>query len=167
MNHPVEEKTEMSLQVSRFVNLVLTGMLTGNEFGSWVTVHPALGSLPPQAHLQGEQAVTRRYGRIMPVFMTATIASFLPVLALTRDRGSSSFLFSFAGMLCYVTMLAVTLTRNVPINRRLLDLLPATTPREEFLELRVRWDRLHTARNLLNMAGFALSVLGALSRSRP
>jgi uncharacterized membrane protein len=167
MNHTVEEKIGMGLKVARFVNLVLAGMLTGNELGSWVTVHPALGDLPPQAHMQGEQAVTRRYGRIMPVFMTATIASFFPVLALTRDRESSSFRFSFAGMLCYVTMLAVTLTGNVPINRRLLELLPDSTPREEFLELRARWDRLHTARNLLNMVGFALSVLGALSSPRP
>lgn len=157
----------MGLTVGRLVNLVLTGMLTGNEFGSWVAVHPALSSLPPHAHLQAEQAVTRRYGRIMPVFMTATVASFVPVLAFTRERGSSSFLFSFAGMLCYVAMLAVTLTRNVPINRRLLELSPDTTPREEFLELRARWGRLHTARNLLNIAGLALAVLGALSRSRP
>jgi uncharacterized membrane protein len=157
----------MGLKVARFVNLVLAGMLTGNEFGSWVTVHPALSGLPPQAHMQGEQAVTRRYGRIMPVFMTATIASFFPVLALARDRGSWPLRFSFAGMLCYVAMLAITLTRNVPINRRLLALLPDSTSREEFLELRARWDRLHTARNLLNMAGFALAVLGALSPPQP
>src|SRR3712207_4089867 len=102
----------------------------------------------------------------MPVFMTATVASFLPVLARTRDRGSASFRFTLAGMLCYVAMLAITLAGNVPINRRLLELSPATTPREEFLALRTRWSRLHAARNLLNLTGLILAALGALSRPR-
>ena len=39
------------------------------------------------------------------------------------------------------------ITGNVPINRRTLKLDPDTAPREEFLGLRARWDRLHTARN--------------------
>ena len=63
-------------------------------------------------------------------------------------------------------MLAITLTGNVPINRRTLELDPDTTPREEFLELRARWDRLHAARNVLNLAGFGLALLGLLARSQ-
>ncbi|MBA2450575.1 MAG: DUF1772 domain-containing protein, partial [Chloroflexi bacterium] len=149
----------------RLVNLILAGTLTGNEVGSLVTVHPALDSLPPRAHLRAEQAVTRRYGRIQPVFMSTTVASFLPVLALTRNRGSAPFYCSLAGMLCYIAMLAITLTANLPINKRLLELSPDATPGEEFRELRARWNRLHTARNLLNLTGLILAVLGALSKS--
>ncbi len=63
-------------------------------------------------------------------------------------------------------MLAITLTANVPINRRTLELDPDTTPREEFLELRARWDRLHAARNVLNLAGFGLALLGVLAIPR-
>lgn len=37
---------------------------------------------------------------------------------------------------------------------------------EEFGELRERWTRLHAARNVLNIAGFALTVLGALSETQ-
>lgn len=154
----------MALKIARFVNLILVGMLTGNEFGSWITVHPALDGLPPSAHVRAEQAVTQRYGRIMPFFMSITIASFLPVLALIRDRRSMSFRLSVVGMLCYVAMLAITLTSNVPINQQLLALAPDTTPRDEFLALRTRWSRLHTARNLLNITGLSLAVLGTLAR---
>jgi hypothetical protein len=68
-------------------------------------------------------------------------------------------------MLCFAAMLLVTLSRNVPINRRLLELPPHEASYEEFLELRRRWDRLHTVRNLLNVAGFSLSCLGALSQT--
>ena len=156
----------MALKVARLVNLFLTGLLTGNEFGSWVTVHRALGDLPPKEHVQAEQAMTRRYGRVMPVFMTTAIASFLPVLVLNRDRASASFRFSLGGLLCYAAMLAVTLTRNVPINQRLLELPADETSAAEFQDLRAEWDRLHTARNLLNFGGLTLTILATLWRSR-
>ena len=156
----------MALKAAQVVNLLLTGVLTGNEFGSWAALHPALGELPHQAHVRSEQAVTRRYGKIMPALMTGALVSFVPVLSLVSDRRSSSFLFGLAGMVCYATMLAITLTGNVPINRRTLELDPDTTSREEFLELRARWDRLHTARNVLNLAGFGLAILGVLTSSQ-
>lgn len=155
----------MALKIARFVNLMLAGMLTGNEFGGWVAVHPALSGLPALAHMRAEQAVYRRYGKIMPIFMASTILSTIPILSLTRDRRSATFRFTFAGMLCFGAMLLVTLTRNIPINRRLLELPPQEASYEEFLELRRRWDRLHTVRNLLNMVGLSLSCLGALSRT--
>ena len=156
----------MALKAARFANLFLTGALTGNEFGSWIGLHPALHELPQQAHVRSEQAVTRRYRRIMPIFMAGAIVSFVPVLSLLSDRRSFSFLFGLAGMLCYATMLAITLTGNIPINRRTLELDPDTTSREEFLELRARWDRLHTARNGLNLTGFGLAILGVLASTQ-
>jgi hypothetical protein len=62
-----------------------------------------------------------------------------------------------------VGMLASTLIGNVPINNRVLELSPETD-QEEFVELREHWDRLHTLRVLLNVAGLALLCIGALSR---
>jgi uncharacterized membrane protein len=161
-----EEISTMALKVARFVNLILAGMLTGDVFGSWVAVHPALSNLPTRAHIQAEQVIYRRYGAIMPFFMISTIVSAIPVLSLTRDRRSAAFRFTLAGMTCFVAMLLVTLIGNVPINRRLLELSPQEDSYEEFLELRKRWDRFHTVRNLLNIAGLSFSCLGALSRSK-
>jgi uncharacterized membrane protein len=155
----------VALKVARFVNLILAGMLTGNEFGGWMAVHPALSNLPTRTHIQAEQAVYRRYGAIMPFFMTSTIVSAILVLSLTQDRRSAAFRFTFAGMICFAAMLLVTLTGNVPINRRLLELPAQEESYEEFLELRKRWDRLHTVRNLLNIAGLIFSCLGALSQT--
>jgi hypothetical protein len=153
----------MALKIAHLVYLMLAGMLTGNEFGSWIAIHPALSNLSARAHIEAEQAVYHRYGIIMPVLMASTIASAIPVLSLTPDRKSAAFRFTFAGFVCFAAMLLVTLNRNVPINRRLLELPPNEASYEEFLELRRHWDRLHTVRNLLNMAGLSLSCLGALS----
>jgi len=53
--------------IVRFVNLALSGMLAGNEFGMWAAVHTALGGLAPEERIRAEQEMTRRYAAIMPV----------------------------------------------------------------------------------------------------
>ncbi len=151
----------MIYNAARFANLILTGVLTGNEFGGFVGFHPALYRLPTDAHASAEQEITARFGKIMPPFMTATIVSFVPVLSLSQDR--RSFRFTLAGMLCYLVMLGVTFAGNMPANRRTLELDPKTVSRDEFLALRQRWDRFHAARNVLNAAGLVFTILGTLS----
>lgn len=147
---------------ARLANVVLAGTLTGNELGSKLTAHPALEALPVAAHVRAEQVLTRRYGRIMPGFMSVTLASFAPVLALERDRTSLRSALTVAGLASYGAMLAVTLRHNVPINQRLLELDPdAPADQAEFRALRARWDRLHTVRNTLDLVGLACAVLAA------
>jgi uncharacterized membrane protein len=158
-----EEDRDMVLKATRFLNLLLAGVLTGNEFGGFVGFHPALYELPTEAHARAERAITSRLGKIMPPFMIAAILSFVPVLSLVRDRRSPSFSFTLLGMLCYVAMLAVTFAGNMPVNRRMLEMDPSTISNEELIELRRRWDRFHTARNVLNFCGFACTLVGALS----
>jgi hypothetical protein len=153
------------LRVARLANLMLAGMLTGHEFAGFVAVYPALGKLPPLTRLQAEQEIYRRYGKIMPFYMSSTIASFLPILALIPNRRSPAFRFTLAGMTCFAAMLIVTLTKNLPINKRIEQLPAEEASFEEFRELRERWDRLHTARNLFNIAGLIFSGLGALSQA--
>ena len=147
----------------RFVNLVLAGLLTGNELGTKVALHPALERLSTPERIRAEQAVTRRYGAIMPLWMSSTVASCVAALALSR--GSRGFLPTLAGTTCFVGMLLSTLLGNVPINRRTLELDPDEDG-EEFLELRERWDRLHTLRVVLTVAGFGLLVAGALRETK-
>ncbi len=151
----------MTLKAARLANLFLTGVLTGNEFGGYFGFHPALYRLPTDAHASAEQAITARFGKIMPPFMIAAILSFVPVLSLTRNR--RSFRLTQTGMLCYLAMLAVTFAGNMPVNRRTLELDPRTVSRDEFLALRRRWDRFHAVRNLLNAAGLIFAILAALS----
>ena len=154
------------LEVARFVNLMLAGVLTGNEFGGFVGFHPALYQLPTEAHARAERAITSRFGKLMPPFMTTAILSFVPVLSLVRDRRSPSFFFTLLGMLCYVAILAVTFAGNMPVNRRMLEIDPVAASSEELMELRRRWDRFHAVRNVLNFLGLICALLGALSEGR-
>lgn len=153
----------MKLKVARFTNLTLASLLAGNEVGTWAIVHPSLHTLPLPAHIQAEQEITRRYGAAMPVLMPSVILSCIPVLGLLRDRRSAAFRFTVAGMVCYIAMLASTLLGNVPINKRTLE-VSADSPPGDWDQMRARWDRLHTLRSILVVAGLSFLLLGSLSR---
>ena len=150
----------MLLATTKSANLLLAGMLAGNELGTWVAVHPALEELSPAERLRAEQALTRRFGAIMPAWMGAALASCFAAALLAR--GSAGFRRSFLGALCFAAMLASTRLGNVPINTRTLELTEDDL--EEFRRLRDRWGRLHTLRVTLTTAGFAALVSGALAR---
>lgn len=143
-------------------NVILAGILTGNEWAGWTVVHPALDRLPPGERLHAEQAIYRRFGKIMPFLMSSTVVSGAMAATRTADRRSRAFALTATGTGCYAAMLAVTLTRNVPINKELLALTDEPRSHGRLAELRRDWDRLHTVRNLLNLAGLALTVVGAL-----
>ncbi len=144
------------------INVCLAGVLTGNEWGGWVAVHPALDKLPGSPRLQAEQAVYRRYGRIMPLLMTSTVASGIAAASL-RDGGSLEGRLTRAATGCYAAMLAITLIGNIPLNKELVALPDEPAGHARLAELRDKWDRLHNTRNLLNLTGFGLTVAGALT----
>ncbi len=146
--------------IVRYVNLVLAGMLAGNEFGTWAAVHPSLGKLGPAERIRAEQEITSRFAAIMPAWMGSTVVSC--VLVVLFSRGSAGFRSTLFGAVCFVGMLASTRMGNVPINDRVLEMDPERD-QEEFAELRKRWDRLHTLRVALTVAGLGFLVAGALS----
>ena len=153
----------MSSRFVRFTNLVLAGMLAGNEFGTWAAVHPALGKLGPAERIRAEQEITRRFAAIMPAWMGSTVVS--SVLALLFSRGTTGVRSTLFGTACFAGMLASTRMGNVPINERVLEMDPEKD-QVEFAELRKRWDRLHALRVALNVAGLASLVAGALAQER-
>ena len=149
----------MLLKTVRLLNLILAGTLTGNELGTWAAVHPAVEELSPAERLRSEQALTRRFGTIMPAWMGAALASSF--VAALLARGSTGSRRTLLGALCFAVMLASTRLGNVPINDRTLELTENDI--EEFERIRERWGRLHTLRVALTTAGFAALVSGALA----
>lgn len=150
-----------ALGVSRFVNLLLVALFVGFEVGSRFVIHPSLNSLSFNADLEAEQALSRILGRIMPVVMPLTMISTAVVALLISDKTSAEFWLTVAAFACLVVMLAITLTGNVPINDRVLELTP-DTPREDWRALRRRWDHLHSARVALDLVALAALILAAL-----
>jgi hypothetical protein len=138
---------------------MLAGLLAGSELTSRVIVHPVLWRLPHDAQVNAEKLMYRRFGSIDPFLMTATVA--VCFAAAGAERGGSVAL-TLAAAICFSVMLAMTLVLNMPINLAVFRWDEERGEPERWRRLRRRWDRIHTARVLIDGAGFALVAAAAV-----
>ena len=140
------------------VSLLLAGLLTGNEMGTLLAVHPAIRTLPVREQVTMEQALTRRYLVIMPVLMVGTIVSAF--LAGFGATGPSRPMLLAAGTL-YCLMLGITLVGNMTLNVATLRTVPTEATLSSWRSIRRRWDLLHIGRVGLDLSGFVLVAIAA------
>jgi hypothetical protein len=139
----------------RYAALLLAGLLTGSELASRLIVHPALWRLPHDAQVKAEKLMYKRFGSIDPFLMTATVV--VCFLAAAAQHGRASTLTFFAAG-CFTVMLLMTLTLNMPINLVIFRWDEAQGDPGRWRTLRRRWDRIHSVRIILDLAGFALAA---------
>ncbi len=147
---------------ARFINLLLTSTMVGNELAGGLTIHPALRTLPPQTHLLAEQALVRRYLRVMTPWQAAVLASYVPLLLDRSLPPRRSYGATWASFCCILLMLAITFARNLPLDLEVLRLAPPTAP-PSWRRIIDRWDRWHMVRNACNIAALSLLLIGILS----
>ncbi len=141
------------MDVLRYTSLVLAGLLAGSELTSRLIVHPALWRLPHDAQVKAEKLMYRRFASIDPFLMTATVVACFAAAA-NENGGAATLTFAAAG--CFAVMLTMTLVLNMPINVAVFRWDEERGDPERWRRLRRRWDRIHTARVLLDSTGFAL-----------
>ena len=140
------------------LNLMLAGILFGNELSTLAVVHPAARSLPLPAQVAMEKSLTKRYGLVMPVLMVATLVSGVAV-AVGAD--SDAQVLAIAGTACIAVMLGITFAGNMPVNVYTLRVGEDVDP-EEWRARRRTWARWHALRVLLDAAAMAFFVLAVL-----
>ena len=150
----------MAQIMTRFINLALASLLTGNGVGSLVFVFPALHALEPAAKAAAEQALTRTYLPIMRALMPATLVSCLVRLAQLRNQ-PAAFGWALLGTAGFAGMLGITLV-ELPINRETLEIAPDAPP-AYWAERRQRWEHFNQLRTLSEVVGWCALVQAALN----
>lgn len=139
---------------------MLGGLLAGSELTSWGIVHPTLWKLEHREQVNAEKLMYRRFATVDPFLMTAAIVACFVAAAALYGR---SAVLGFAAGGCFSLMLAITLLGNMPINVRVMRWDDDEGSADEWRQLRRRWDRLHSVRIVLDIGGFVLITLAALS----
>jgi uncharacterized membrane protein len=139
-------------EAALFAAALLSGLLAGHELATLVSVHPALRRFPLRARIEAEQTLTRRRGAVMPVCMGAPFLA--GVAAAVASAGRPGFGFALAAAAALGIMLAITLVRNVPLNRRTLA-FPPDGDEHAWSDIRRPWERLHALRVALEVGAFA------------
>jgi hypothetical protein len=141
------------MNIPGFIAVLTAGLLTGSELTSRTVVHPTLWKLDHDAQVQAEKLIYRRFASIDPFLMTATV---VVCFVASGSFHGTSLLLAVASGCCFAAMLAITLIGNMPINLQVLRWDVQGSDPDEWRRIRRRWDNLHSARILLDVAGFVV-----------
>lgn len=129
-----------------------------------VLTYPGVQRLPAREYVRYHQELDKEMARKMPIVGNATLVAGIAAVVLsqsTRER-----LLSGAALLCGVTEVAMTITRNVPLNREVQS-WDANEPPHHWAEVRDRWMAGHRARTALSLIGLGCSIAATMDASAP
>ena len=139
------------------VALLASGMAAGGLMISALGGAPMLLSLSVENYLAVHKGFIGRFDPFMPIcIITALVAD--AVLAIAVPTASAHTLEA-AGAFLYLSVLSVSLTKNVPINHWIVTLDPAQPPANwDEVDPRVRWRNWNVVRTTLAVAGLVVNV---------
>ncbi|GAA3732082.1 putative membrane protein [Spinactinospora alkalitolerans] len=139
-------------------NGVAAGVFAGTLLGGV----PLLLALPPDRYIHAHRFLATRYDPFMPVTLAVTVV--LDVLLAGFAEGvAARVLFGLAAA-TLVSVMAVSLTKTVPINKWVVGLDPEAVPRDwHSRDPRAQWKRWNTVRSYLCAAGLIVNLAAAVS----
>ncbi|MFC5723790.1 anthrone oxygenase family protein [Streptomyces gamaensis] len=130
------------------------GVLVGTQLGGW----PLLAALPPARYVHAHAFFAGRYDPFMPLCFAGTLLGDLALAALVPQGARWAFA---AGAPLVLAAMAVSVTRNVPVNRWIRTLDPDALPPDfAARDPRPRWGRWNRVRCVLAVAALAANCLG-------
>jgi uncharacterized membrane protein len=143
-------------------------ILLANGLGAGVMLSTVIGTvpltlaLPYDRYVEMIQFMWPRYDPFMP--LTNALAFVLDVvLAVTTDDGSAR-LFLTAAAVLLASVMAISVARNVPINKYVTALDPARQPADwQSADPRRRWQTWNTLRTTLALLALVANVTAAVA----
>src|SRR5919108_4697863 len=98
-----------ALAIWQFISILLSALVTGVFWGTWLGLSRSIASLTPETFLTIGHAMIANLGLIMAILMPAALLATLPLLFLLYRRRSGALYPTLAGFALFVIALAVTL----------------------------------------------------------
>ena len=151
------------LTVTRFVQLLFTGLYTGLLFADRIGVSPIRPKLPPPSFVLYQQELHLKFGKLMPVLLGGSLlAGLVSLVLMRRNYKSKKFIFTICATLCTIGVVILKRLINVPINETLMTWQVASPP-ENVMQLWAPWEGSHTIRTVIAVLGFACLSYGAIA----
>jgi len=136
--------------------IISTALLFGNEFSVGLLIHPSLSRTNHLKFLPAIQVLAGLFGRIMPVWMGATLIAHLALLWTTWRWPARQTVLLLIAVALWAIIVVFSILGPVPINNRIRKWQIDTLPPDWELQRR-RWDLLNSIRVIL--IGFAFIAL--------
>ncbi|GAA1858996.1 DUF1772 domain-containing protein [Asanoa iriomotensis] len=141
-------------------------MLLANGIASGVMVSTVIGlapmslAVPYETYVRTIQFLWKRYDPLMPI-LNALACVLALLLAFTATETVARLLFGAGGVLLLVVM-AISVVKNVPINRYVMSLDPGARPADwTAVDPRVRWRNWNLVRTSLALVALGANLTGA------
>jgi hypothetical protein len=128
-----------------FILIISTALLLGNEFSIGFFVHPSLTRAGHRNFLPAIQVFARLFGKIMPIWMAATLLFHLVLLWLTWRWPTSHTVYLLLAVTLWIIIILFSVIGPVPINNQIKAWDTAQLP-EDWEAQRHQWDTLNAVR---------------------
>lgn len=138
------------------VQLVLSGLLAGEEAIVRWGVQPALRSLPDDAHVRARIALVKRLKVVVPAIMVPTVLVSIALLVVAG--GSAGLAWRIAGAAALLVFVLASFLGTVPINIGVNDWDPVRPP-ADWRAVVTRWERIDVLRSSAAVLAFVLFAI--------
>jgi uncharacterized membrane protein len=145
------------MDVLFLILIASTRIILGNEFSIGFLIHPALSRTDGERFLPAIQIFARLFGKLMPVWMTATSLCHILLLVFSWSWPATSTVLLFIATLLWLSVIIFSLIGPVPINDRVKAWDIRSLP-SDWREQRRRWDQLNAIRVVMIATAFVALV---------
>jgi anthrone oxygenase-like protein len=147
--------------VLQLLVLLFASLATGGLLVNWIGLGRAMARLSTSTYIEFHQATNRTFDPYMPIVVLGAILGGVVLALLSPGIRSPSGVLALFGLCCYAAGLFVSVTRCVPINKK-VEHWSINSPPDNLTVVRERWLRFHVARTLLSVPGLASYILSCL-----
>lgn len=144
------------MSVLLVVQLVLVGLLAGEEFVVRWGVQPAMATLPDEVRLRTRIALVKSLKVVVPILMVPAVLTSVAVLVLSGAVDGLGW--RIAAMVALVVFVLASFLGTVPINIRVNDWDPEHPP-ADWKRVVLRWERIDVLRSTAAGVAFVLFVV--------
>ncbi|OIH94218.1 MULTISPECIES: DUF1772 domain-containing protein [unclassified Curtobacterium] len=145
------------------VQLVLVGLLAGEEFIVRWGVQPAVAALPDDAHLRTRIALVRSLKVVVPALMVPAVLASVAVVVVAG--GAAGLGWRIAALAALVVFVLASFLGTVPINIGVNDWDP-TDPPADWRRTVARWERIDVLRSTTAGVAFVLFTVALVQLLR-
>lgn len=153
----------MILAILEVVQLVVIGLLAGEELIVRYGVQPAMDSLPDHAHVQTRIALVKRLKGIVPIMMLPTVAASIALLIVAG--GAPGLAWRISGLAALVGFLLFSFFGTVPINMKIND-WNGDEPPADWHDVAHRWETIDTFRSSAAILSFIFFTVALVTQLR-
>ena len=142
--------------------LVLVGLLAGEELIVRWGVQPAMAALPDDAHVRTRIALVKSLKVVVPILMIPAVLATVAVLVVGGT--GDGLAWRIAAVAALTVFVLASFLGTVPINIGVNDWDPADPP-ADWKRIVTRWERIDVLRSSAAVIGFVMSAIAVVQAS--